>query len=187
MDFQSTQGTSRISHFPHHLPGVLAGQAAHRQVHFRNRHQRAVGRRSGRPAGYCRTRPDQVGIFLAVPVCRRLQGRPAVFPRTEERRIAASGLCSADVRIRSGSDLAACLAHGIYHGRSGGAACRLANHIRRHRRSGRYNGQYGAGRNSTAELRQHHSGVLCRNLHFRYRRLGLGAVVHRTENAGRSG
>ena len=28
---------------------------------------------------------------------------------------------------------------------------------------------------------------VCRNLHFRYRRLGLGAIVHRTENAGRTG
>ena len=68
-----------------------------------------------------------------------------------------------------------------------GEAAGLADHIRRHRSGRRYNGKYGSGRSAAAKLHQYHPGVLCRNLHLRNSRIRVGIVVHRSENAGRTG
>lgn len=39
----------------------------------------------------------------------------------------------------------------------------------------------------TTKLRQHHSRILRRHLHFRYGRLGMGPIIHRSQDAGRAG
>ena len=50
-----------------------------------------------------------------------------------------------------------------------------------------HHGQYGTGRGPTTKLRQHHSRILRRHLHFRYGRLGMGPIIHRSQDAGRAG
>ena len=68
-----------------------ARQAEDRGLHARRRHRHAARRRRGRTTRRAGLWRGQAGVLPAVPVLHRIQDRPAVLSRPQERRPAAGG------------------------------------------------------------------------------------------------